>query len=204
MTTDTIKLSYYQRNKEKQKAYLKQYNQDNYDMVHARARVWRKKNKIRINIKSKKYCNCNKQKLKESRQLWMLKNIDKIKKYYKIWRNKHRQELAETYKKQGKIPEIMAQRLARIHVHRAINIIKQKKIFRTMVYIGCSVQELKEHIENQFKQGMTWNNHGQSGWHLDHIIPLCNFHINEIMHANHYTNLQPLWAVDNLSKGSKL
>lgn len=69
---------------------------------------------------------------------------------------------------------------------------------------GCSKQELLDHIESQFKEGMTWKNHGK--WHVDHIKPLAMFDMtdpDEIKKAMHYTNLQPLWAEENWSKGAR-
>ena len=62
--------------------------------------------------------------------------------------------------------------------------------------VGCTKDEFKAHIESQFVEGMTWDNWTVDGWHIDHIIPLAKGG------TNHYTNLQPLWAIDNLSKGS--
>ena len=72
-------------------------------------------------------------------------------------------------------------------------------------YIGCTKEELKTHIESQFKPGMTWENHGFYGWHIDHIIPLSSANSEEqIYKLCHYTNLQPLWAKENLSKNNKI
>lgn len=73
--------------------------------------------------------------------------------------------------------------------------------------LGCTIGELKIYLENQFQEGMTWGNHGKYGWHIDHIIPLSSFDLTikkSINKACHYTNLQPLWAKDNLQKGIKI
>jgi len=72
-------------------------------------------------------------------------------------------------------------------------------------YIGCSREELVQHIEKQFKPGMTWENHGQHTWHIDHIIPLNSAKDEkELYKLCHFTNLQPMWAKENYSKGAKL
>ena len=71
---------------------------------------------------------------------------------------------------------------------------------------GCSIPFLKEHLEQQFKQGMTWDNHTTDGWHIDHIRPCCSFDLTKKEQQEecfHYSNLQPLWATDNLKKGGK-
>jgi hypothetical protein len=71
--------------------------------------------------------------------------------------------------------------------------------------LGCSPEFLKEYIEQNFYDGMSWDNHGQYGWHIDHIIPLSSAKTEEeIYKLCHYTNLQPLWAEDNLKKSNKI
>lgn len=70
--------------------------------------------------------------------------------------------------------------------------------------LGCSIDYLKQHLELQFQEGMTWENYGL--WHIDHKKPLASFDLTDreqFLEACHYTNLQPLWAIENLSKGSK-
>lgn len=69
--------------------------------------------------------------------------------------------------------------------------------------VGCSMEELKQHLESQFKQGMTWNNHGvgDGKWHIDHIIPLSVFDDPQSKQAWSKDNLQPLWGSENCSKG---
>jgi hypothetical protein len=73
--------------------------------------------------------------------------------------------------------------------------------------LGCSLEQARKHIEHQFKEGMNWGNCGFRGWHIDHIIPCSAFDLTKIEEQKkcfHYTNLQPLWAKDNLRKSNKL
>lgn len=80
---------------------------------------------------------------------------------------------------------------------------KFKKPCSTMDLIGCSAQELKEYIESKFLSGMNWENHGMHGWHADHRVPLASAeNLEELIQLFHYTNLQPLWAEENLRKSS--
>ena len=75
----------------------------------------------------------------------------------------------------------------------------------TLELLGCSIQQLKDHLESQFTEGMTWENQGQ--WHVDHIRPCSSFKLEdpeEQKKCCNFRNLQPLWAHDNLSKGAKL
>ena len=70
--------------------------------------------------------------------------------------------------------------------------------------LGCTIEELKLYLESQFEDNMSWDNHGE--WHIDHIKPLASFDLTneeELKKACNYTNLQPLWAKDNLKKGAK-
>ena len=72
---------------------------------------------------------------------------------------------------------------------------------------GCTFDEFFAHIESKMVDGMTWDNYGLHGWHMDHIRPLASFDLSDesqVKLANHYTNVQPLWAKDNLSKGSTI
>lgn len=92
----------------------------------------------------------------------------------------------------------------RSRLHEALRSIKGKK--RTIDWLGCSPEFLKQYLESKFQPGMTWENYGLNGWHIDHIFPLGKIDLSneqQISKATNYTNLQPLWAVDNLKKGDR-
>jgi len=84
----------------------------------------------------------------------------------------------------------------------------------TLKLIGCSVETLKKYLESKFVEGMTWDNwgtgangRGMSEWHIDHIKPCSSFDLSKSSEQRkcfHYTNLQPLWAADNLKKSNNL
>ena len=79
-----------------------------------------------------------------------------------------------------------------------------KKYLKAEELVGCSIHFLKEYLSKQFKPGMNWDNVGK--WHVDHIIPVAKFDLKDPEQQKicfHYTNLQPLWATENLKKGKK-
>ena len=82
-----------------------------------------------------------------------------------------------------------------------------------MQLLGCSIAYFKNHIQEQFNDGMTWDNHGtgfngndMKEWHIDYIKPCASFDLSKPEQQRecfHYSNLQPLWALDNKKKGGK-
>jgi hypothetical protein len=84
-------------------------------------------------------------------------------------------------------------------------LVKGYKAAPTLELIGCSVDSLMDHLEAQFAEGMTWDNYGR--WHVDHIRPCASFDLTDPAQQRecfHWSNLQPLWALENLQKGAKL
>lgn len=93
----------------------------------------------------------------------------------------------------------------RARFHKALKAGLANKAWRTSELIGCSPEQLKQHIESQFIAGMSWDN--RHAWHVDHIIPLSAFNLTdpeEQKRACHFTNLKPLWAKLNLKKHARL
>jgi hypothetical protein len=77
------------------------------------------------------------------------------------------------------------------------------KVARTVDLLGCTTEQLRAHLEVQFRPGMTWSNYG--AWHIDHIRPCASFDLSDPEQQRqcfHFTNLQPLWARDNLKKSA--
>jgi hypothetical protein len=98
------------------------------------------------------------------------------------------------------------------HVIRAAINGRIGKNLRTSKYCRYTIADLQKHLEDRFQPGMTWENRGLYGWHIDHVKPLCKFEfftsdgrvkVSEVRKAVALKNLQPLWAADNLSKGGR-
>lgn len=101
-------------------------------------------------------------------------------------------------------PGYLILRRCRVRLACAVRDAKTKKFARTCELLGCSVQELRDHIESKFKPGMSWDNRDM--WHVDHIIPCARFDLTKEDQQRicfHYSNLQPLWAKENIVKGKK-
>lgn len=136
-------------------------------------------------------------------------NKDKIlaknKIYYKANRNEIQKKNKEYY--DNKYCTDINFKLAHVLRTRLNNAIKvNQKTGSAIKDLGCSIEELKIHLESQFQEGMSWDNYGLHGWHIDHIKPLSKFDLTdrkELLKVCHFSNLQPLWAKDNLIKGNR-
>jgi len=139
---------------------------------------------------AKHHNTLTKEKRSKSFKSWRLKNKEKRNAYHRALR-----KTSVNYRIAGCL---------RRRVNKIIN--KGVKKVSARKNLGCSLDELKKYLESKFTTGMTWENHGQYGWHIDHINPLSSFDLenhNELLKAVHYTNLQPLWWDDNLKKSNR-
>jgi len=152
--------------------------------------------------KSKIYYDKNKENIIKRVKVWSEKNEVKTKEYKKKYVENNRDFINKKMSNRKKNEPILKLKM----LYRSkINKILGSKREKTFDLIGCSPIELKQHLEEQFKEGMCWENHGLFGWHIDHIIPLSSAkNDDELKKLCHYTNLQPLWALDNILKRDKL
>jgi hypothetical protein len=84
-------------------------------------------------------------------------------------------------------------------------LVGKPKVDHTLILVGCNISTLKGHLEKLFQPGMSWENYGK--WHIDHIIPCAAFNLSkeeEQRKCFHFTNLQPLWEIDNKRKKDKI
>lgn len=171
----------------------KEYYEKNREKIIKQNLNWKKNNREIYNLSQRKLNNINR---------------DKIRKYHKYYRDNNKEKMKKNgkirYKKSMKIPETRILRNLRSRLNKAIR--GNLKNNSTKELLGCSILEFKKQIEGMFKKGMNWDNYGMYGWHIDHIIPCASFDFSKkenIKLCFNHENLQPLWAFDNLSKGSK-
>jgi hypothetical protein len=187
---DRVKL-YNDQNFTKVLESKKRYRENNKNKISLGHKKWRENNKNVILLKSKKWYSENKEKRIEYEKEYRVNNRIKINKYFY---DKRRTDLL--YKLTCNY---------RLRIYNFLKITNLSKNNDTISIIGCTPNQLKEHLENQFTEGMSWENYGLFGWHIDHIIPLSSAKTEEELYKLcNYSNLQPLWAEDNLKKGNKI
>lgn len=156
--------------------------------------------------KSNQYYAANKETLRvENAKRWKDNSYNENRLPYSQWSREEKDAWNETlrnkyktdvnFKLRQKIRATLNSRL------RPCGGVKRKS---SLEMLGCSIPELRIHLESQFQSGMGWGNYGQ--WHIDHKKALATFDLtilDQQLEACHYTNLQPLWAAQNLSKGKK-
>jgi len=128
-------------------------------------------------------------------------NKERKREYAKIYSKENKEKKAIYRREYRKRPQVKAKRQASKRIYRLLN-----REYTNSQLTGCSFQELTSHIESQFTEGMSWDNYGFYGWHIDHIRPCVSFDLTDPEQQKacfHYSNLQPLWAKDNLVKGGK-
>lgn len=178
----------------------KRWYEENGHKVRARVKAWKKANPAQVKKNRRKYNIKNAAKLAAKRLTPHRKALKRA-----SWERIGR----ETYKKYLKkyllkYPEKRAAMNLRVRIASLVR--SEFKHFHSSHIIGCSSEQLKIHLQAQFKPGMAWNNYGIKGWHVDHIRPCASFDLTDPEQQKqcfHYTNLQPLWALENLQKGAK-
>jgi hypothetical protein len=209
----------YSENKELFKAKRDKVYKDNRELMLERAKQHYKKNKNKNQTYAKEYRIKNKERIKlreeKNREKYKKMRFEKYplrrEKYMiniKRWNKENKDRVNENHRKyvkakrqtnlEFKLTEILRCKL--LTTLRAKNV---KKQMRALELVGCTLQELKEHLESQWLPGMNWDNHTKTGWHIDHIKPCNTFNLKDIEQQKqcfHYTNLRPLWADDNYTR----
>ena len=182
------------KNKEKKTEYNKQYWLKTQEEQKEKNKIWRENNQEHIKEKQKEYREIHGKEI-DKKQWEKRKNDEEYKTKFKLYRNKLEQEKRK-YDVQFKLKQNISRRIRDLLTNFGIN-----KSERTVYYVGCNLQDLRNHLESTFHEGMSWENYGE--WHIDHIIPCSSWNLadeKELRMCFHYTNLQALWASDNIEK----
>jgi len=199
------------------KEYYKKYCEENKQKISERKKRYYLEKKEQIVEKQKDYYKKNSNKILERENKRYYDDLEKTREKKRESYYRNREKILEkqklSYLKNNGAEKIKNKRkndvvfkLKTYLGNRIKDFLKQKsfnKNKRLFEIIGCSPIELRLHLENKFKDGMNWENHGE--WHIDHIIPLATAKTEEdVYKLNHFSNLQPLWKLENLSKGKKI
>jgi hypothetical protein len=179
IVSDRRKKRYYE-NHETNLEKKREYDNQNREIVREKARNSYDRKK------ASRYYLENKSKIRAKNKQWISENKD----YFKDLNSKNTTRWSKNN------PHIIAWRSV---LHRVIKQFGMKKESRTMDILGYSATDFKNHISSLFEDGMSWENWGT--WHIDHIYPVSKFDKNTpVSEVNALSNLQPLWAKDNLEK----
>lgn len=163
------------------------------ESMRARVRRWREENPEKTFETRRRYRLENSKRIAEGVRKWKQENRARRQRVDRIWKKRQRETNPD-----WRMRQCLSKR-----VWDALRGIT-KKGTKTQDLVGCSFSDLRGHIQSQFQPGMTWDNYGQ--WHIDHIRPCASFDLTDPEQQRacfNFKNLQPLWAADNLRKGTK-
>ena len=168
-------------------------------------------NKKKLDAANKEYNRKNKKRIRKRQREWYQENRGRILKEHKQWRQNNK-GWHTTYMRERRRNDSVFRITRNMGAGMWACLKGVRKNSRTFSYIDKSPEELMNYLEKQFTEGMSRENYGE--WHVDHIRPLASFEFDKYKEGSaefeallgeawHYTNLQPLWAADNISKGAK-
>lgn len=186
----------YLKIKDKQAEYKKEYTKNNQEKIKESSKRYRENNQEKIKAIAKRRSDNRAFKRKHRDKI---KNLKQIAAKYK--KDKYQKEYFKNRKKTDPLFKLSINIRSRTGLAFKNKGLRKKSNTKDM--LGCSFEEMREHLVSQFTDGMTLENYGE--WHIDHIIPLSSAKSEkELISLAHYKNLQPLWAEDNLIKGNKI
>ncbi len=207
--------SYALDKKEHLREYKKRYALINREKLKEKDKKYRLQNADALRIKRRKYSFAHKKEACARAKKWVLENKERAMAYDKEYRQKNRVKLsanARKYNQKRKKTDIQFRLSCNLR-NRLWGAIKRgSKSGSSVRDLGCTIAELKMYLEGQFQDGMTWENWTrvdlhERAWNVDHKIPLDFFDLTDreqFLRACHYTNLQPMWARENISKGARV
>lgn len=209
----------------KKNQYKDGYNNWCKECVKEYNKQYRETHKQKVKKQHKKYYENNKESLKNQHKKYYQDHKQEIKKYLKKYRETYKKEIQRYNKQYNQIHKKKINKYRRERRKKIINcklahnignrinkaLKNNSKYLPTMSLVGCDFEFLAYYLQCQFKKGMSWDNYGRGWngkgkqeWHIDHIKPVVSFDLSkksEQLKCFHYTNLQPLWAEENLKKG---
>lgn len=202
------------KDKEERRAYSRGYNQryclENGERLIEQGRKYRQQPEVKERKRdyNQRYYQEHKEKITAQVKVYYGNNKELMlthdKKYY--GENKDRIiRRAVEYNRMRRETNLNCRVLHALRRRLSNAITRGLKSAKTLELLGCSVDFLRKYLGNKFKEGMSWDNYGLYGWHIDHIIPCSDFDLTkseEQRKCFHFSNLQPLWAKENLIKGS--
>jgi hypothetical protein len=177
----------------KDAAYSRDAYSRNPERIRSKNKKWCDENREQDLSRKRKYNAEHKKEIYSKQLECRAKNINQ---YRKVARERISRKKMEN-------PNFKVTCLIRTRIRNALD--GRAKSGRSVELLGCSWDEARKYIESKFQPGMSWKNHGVRGWHIDHVVPCAAFDLTDPEQQRmcfHYTNLQPLWAKDNLSKGA--
>lgn len=183
--------------RDKLRARSRDHYQRNKESYAERRRRYRQQNKPALSQRAKRYYAENKDAVLERHKQWRANNRESI-----LLRQREYDRTMRNQSPSYSLKKSVSRRMRDVLASRGAT-----KGGRSMDLVGCDGRTLIKHIESLFAPGMTWENYGYRGWHIDHIVPLAKFDLRDPHQqsaAFHYTNLQPLWAEDNMRKKDKV
>ncbi len=183
--------------------YTAEWREKNHEEMLSKRRAYRAKNAERHRLQDFQLRAKNPEKARRLTQTWREKNPEHLREYnQRRWLQDKEKKMARRKERFASDPVFRLTSLVRGRIAKAFARDGYKKRSTTQDLVGCTWAELKAHIEKQFLKGMSWEN--KSLWHVDHIIPLGSAKTEEEIAALcHFTNLRPLWALENHKKSAK-
>lgn len=169
----------------------------------SKSKLWYENNKLRALRVAKQYYENNKQNISAYQKEWYSENAEHCKKRSIEYNRENKSKRRIRHRTRLK-SDINFKLRCNLRGRLGKALVNNHKSGSAVRDLGCTIPQLRKYLESKFQPGMTWDNYGRNGWHIDHVKPLALYDLSdpkEIKLATHYTNLQPLWAKDNLSKG---
>lgn len=181
--------------RERDRVYAKRYYARDKPRAKAKNKKWEEANPDKMSEAKRKYREAHKDEMRVWQREYSQRNKCRLRAYAREYA-KERRKVDMDFR----LRDVLRKRLRNALSGRG-------KAESVMIMLGCTLEQLKQHLEAKFEGGMSWENYGFDGWHIDHIIPCAAFDLTqdeEQRKCFHHTNLQPLWAEANRRKGASV